>query len=46
MPQENHKTGEKGRRTPTIHNQACYGDIAPVVLMPGDPVRAEYIACR
>lgn len=46
MPQENHKTGEKGRRTPTIHNQACYGDIAPVVLMPGDPVRAEHIACR
>ena len=46
MPQENHKTDEKGRRTPTIHNQACNGDIAPVVLMPGDPVRAEYIACR
>lgn len=29
---------------PTIHNQALPGDIAPVVLMPGDPVRAEYIA--
>ena len=30
--------------TPTPHNSAAPGDIAPVVLMPGDPLRAEYIA--
>ncbi|MEG1008585.1 MAG: purine-nucleoside phosphorylase [Clostridia bacterium] len=30
--------------TPTIHNNAKYGDIAPFVIMPGDPKRAEYIA--
>lgn len=30
--------------TPTIHNAAHLGDIAPVVLMPGDPLRAKYIA--
>lgn len=28
----------------TPHNQAEKGDIAPVVLMPGDPLRAKYIA--
>lgn len=31
---------------PTIHNAARAGDIAPVVLMPGDPLRAKYIADR
>ena len=29
---------------PTPHNQAAKGEIAPVVLMPGDPLRAKYIA--
>ena len=28
----------------TPHNNADLGDIAPVVLMPGDPLRAQYIA--
>ena len=30
--------------TPTIHNSANYGDIAKIVLMPGDPLRAKFIA--
>ena len=30
--------------TPTIHNAAVRGEIAPTVLMPGDPMRARYIA--
>lgn len=30
--------------TPTVHNSAKYGDIAKTVLMPGDPLRAKYIA--
>ena len=30
--------------TPTIHNAARLGQIAKVVLMPGDPIRATYIA--
>ena len=30
--------------TPTPHNEAKLGDIAKVVLMPGDPLRAKYIA--
>ena len=29
---------------PTPHNGASPGDIAPIVLMPGDPLRAKYIA--
>lgn len=29
---------------PTPHNEAQKGQIAPVVLMPGDPLRAQYIA--
>ena len=29
---------------PTPHNQANIGDIADVVIMPGDPLRAKYIA--
>ena len=29
---------------PTPHNSAKMGDIAKTVLMPGDPLRAEYIA--
>ncbi|MBB5183382.1 purine-nucleoside phosphorylase [Catenisphaera adipataccumulans] len=28
----------------TPHNQAQPGEIAPIVLMPGDPLRAKYIA--
>lgn len=31
-------------QTPTIHNAARYGEIARTVLMPGDPLRAKYIA--
>lgn len=30
--------------TPTIHNSARLGQIAKTVLMPGDPLRARYIA--
>lgn len=30
--------------TPTPHNEAKYGEIAKTVLMPGDPLRAKYIA--
>lgn len=30
--------------TPTPHNGAQFGDIAKTVLMPGDPLRAKYIA--
>ena len=30
--------------TPTPHNGATAGDIAKTVLMPGDPLRAKYIA--
>ncbi|MCL2367622.1 MAG: purine-nucleoside phosphorylase [Oscillospiraceae bacterium] len=29
---------------PTIHNEAKKGDIAETVLMPGDPLRAQFIA--
>ena len=28
----------------TPHNQAEFGDIAKTVLMPGDPLRAQFIA--
>lgn len=31
-------------QAPTVHNSANKGDIAEVVLMPGDPLRAKYIA--
>ena len=31
-------------RTPTPHNTAGKGEIAGMVLMPGDPLRAKYIA--
>ena len=30
--------------TPTPHNGAIEGDIAKTVLMPGDPLRAKFIA--
>ena len=30
--------------TPTVHNAARKGEIAKTVLMPGDPLRAKYIA--
>ena len=29
---------------PTPHNSAAVGDFAKTVLMPGDPLRAKYIA--
>lgn len=32
------------KQTPTIHNAAKMGEIAKTVLMPGDPLRAKYIA--
>lgn len=31
-------------KTPTPHNEAKLGDIAKTVLMPGDPLRAKFIA--
>ncbi|MGI6215285.1 MAG: purine-nucleoside phosphorylase [Christensenellales bacterium] len=31
-------------QTPTLHNEAKKGDFARTVLMPGDPLRAEFIA--
>lgn len=31
-------------KTPTPHNDAVKGDIAKTVLMPGDPLRAKFIA--
>lgn len=31
-------------KTPTAHNGANKGDFARTVLMPGDPLRAKYIA--
>ena len=30
--------------TPTPHNEAKNGDIAQTVLMPGDPLRAKFVA--
>ncbi len=32
------------RTTPTPHNAAVKGQIAPLVLMSGDPLRAQYVA--
>ena len=29
---------------PTPHNRAKMGEIAPTVIMPGDPLRARFIA--
>jgi purine-nucleoside phosphorylase len=34
----------EGKNMPTPHNAANKGDIAKVVLMPGDPLRAQYVA--
>lgn len=31
-------------QVPTVHNEAKLGDIAKTVIMPGDPLRAKYIA--
>lgn len=31
-------------RIPTVHNSAKYGDIAETILLPGDPLRAKFIA--
>lgn len=33
-----------GNYTPTPHNAAVIGDIAETVIMPGDPLRAKFIA--
>ena len=30
--------------TPTPHNSAVKGEIAKTVLMPGDPLRAKFVA--
>lgn len=35
---------QKMNKTPTPHNAAKRGQIAPTVLLPGDPERAEFIA--
>jgi len=41
----NHKRGgDQMEMTPTPHNGAKKGEIAKTVLMPGDPLRAKYIA--
>lgn len=31
-------------KVPTVHNEAKKGDIAKTIIMPGDPLRAKYIA--
>ncbi|MGI6432779.1 MAG: purine-nucleoside phosphorylase [Sphaerochaetaceae bacterium] len=31
-------------KTPTVHIGAAKGDIAPTILLPGDPLRAKFIA--
>lgn len=33
-------------KVPTVHNEAKKEDIASIVIMPGDPLRAEYIATK
>ena len=39
------KNSQKGGIVmPTPHNEANLGDIAKTVIMPGDPLRAKYIA--
>lgn len=35
---------EKGNFTPTVHIKANKNQVAPIVLMPGDPLRAKFIA--
>ncbi len=37
-------TDKEKSLTPTPHNEARFGQIAKTVLMPGDPLRAKYIA--
>ena len=32
------------QNTPTPHNAAAYGEIAPTVIMAGDPLRVKFIA--
>ena len=32
------------QQTPTAHNSASQGEIARITLMPGDPLRAQFIA--
>ena len=38
------KNNSNKDKTPTPHNAAKKGQIAPTVLLPGDPQRAEWIA--
>jgi len=42
MDHHSHDLYSKNRGTP--HNSALPGQIAPTVLMPGDPLRAKYVA--
>ena len=44
MPASKNNSNAKKNPTPTPHNAAKKGQIAPIVLMPGDPDRAEWIA--
>ena len=37
-------SGKGVQKMSTSHNKANIGEIAPIVLMPGDPMRAKYIA--
>ena len=37
-------TNGKVNQTPTAHIAAMPGDIAETILLPGDPLRAKYIA--
>jgi purine-nucleoside phosphorylase len=39
-----HERGLETYGNGTPHNRAVQGDIAPIVLMPGDPLRAKFIA--
>lgn len=44
MPTPNDKTPTPNDKTPTPHIGAKKGDFAKTVLMPGDPMRAKFIA--
>ena len=41
---DNVKNDEKNAHFPTPHIEAKAGDFANTVIMPGDPLRAKYIA--
>lgn len=44
MLEEQKKRIERFSGPPTPHNEAKLGDIAPQVIMPGDPQRSQYVA--